>query len=857
MSGKIFTARRYKLPVVLGGVLVFGFLLIGGLSFWVLTLKIPDLHALGARRVAQSTKIYDRTGTVLLFDIHEEIKRTIIPFEEIPRHAKNAAVAIEDDNFYRHKGISPVSILRAFFVDIFSGDLRQGGSTITQQLIKNTFLTTDRTLARKLKEAVLALKLERTIGKDEVLNLYLNEIPYGSNIYGIEAAAESFFGKHARELTLAEAAYLASLPKAPTYYSPYGQHQAELERRKDVVLERMGELGYISEEELSAAKEETPVFVPKGNESIKAPHFVFYVREQLDALLGERRVAEGGFRVITSLDWNLQQQAEDMTKEYIARIEETFTASNAAMVGIDPKTGQVLVMVGSRDWFAPPLPDGCNPGKNCAFEPQVNAAAYATGRQPGSAIKPVIYATAFKKGYTPDTVVFDLETEFNSSCNPDGTAPEGVDPEECYRPGNYDEKFRGPVRLRDALAQSINIPSVKTLYLAGLEDSLKTARDLGITTLNDPERYGLTLVLGGGEVRLLELVGAYGVFANDGMRNPTVSILQIEDSDGNTLREFAPQPKQALDTNTARMISDVLSDEEARAPAFGRHSYLYFEGRDVAAKTGTTNDSRDAWVVGYTPNFALGLWVGNNDNRQMVKKVAGFIAAPLWNAFFQEVLASVPDERFTPPEVPAPRKPVLRGEWRGGRSYNTDAVSGKLATPHTPAEFIREKVLQEVHSILYWVDKKDPDGPPPSEPEKDAQFRLWEEPVRAWAATQGLSDNTSGIPKETDDVHLPEYQPTLTIPSAKIPSSLGATEALALTLVASGHFAIKQIDVFVDDQYVGSVSREPYEIRVDLSRFNIAGTQAILRAVVYDTAGNRSSAEKVLYIQQQAPQAEE
>lgn len=849
MSRKNLVARRQKLLFILGWSFVAGLLFVGALSFWVLTLKIPDLHALGARRVAQSTKIYDRTGTVLLFDIHEEVKRTVIPFEEIPREAKNAAVAIEDDNFYQHKGISPVSILRAFFVDIFSGDVRQGGSTITQQLIKNTLLTTDQTLARKLKEAVLALKLERTINKDEILNSYLNEIPYGSNIYGIEAASESFFGKHAHDLSLAEAAYLASLPKAPTYYSPYGQHQPELEHRKNVVLERMKALGYISEEEIQAAKSETVSFVPKGNESIKASHFVFYVRDQLNTLLGERRVAEGGFRIITSLDWSLQQKAEEMTKEYIARVEDTFTASNAAMVGIDPKTGQVLVMVGSRDWFASPLPEGCTPGKNCAFEPQVNAAAYATGRQPGSAIKPVIYATAFKKRYTPDTVVFDLETEFNSSCNPDGTAPEGIDPETCYRPKNYDERFRGPVSLRNALAQSINVPSVKVLYLAGLEDSLKTAKDLGITTLNDPGRYGLTLVLGGGEVRLLELVGAYGVFANDGVLNPTASILRIEDGEGNTLQEFSPQPKQALDPNIARTVTNILSDEEARAPAFGRHSYLYFDGRDVAAKTGTTNNSRDAWVVGYTPNFALGLWVGNNDNRPMVKRVAGFIAAPLWNSFFQEVLATIPDERFPAPEIPKPKKPILRGEWRGNLSYAVDTVSGKLATPYTPPDLTQERVLQEVHSILHWVDKTNPDGPPPAEPEKDAQFRLWEAPVRAWATAQGLVDDTAGVPSETDNVHLPAYQPTLTVRSTGTVSPLGPEDSFPLVLAASGHFAIKQIDVFVEDQYIGSVNKQPYEIQVNLSRVNVAGPRATLRAVAYDSVGNRTTTEKELRIQ--------
>lgn len=844
--------RRRKIFSFFFGILFFsGLIVVGTVSFFVLTLKIPDLHAFDSRRVAESTKIYDRTGKVLLFDLHENIRRTVIPFDEVPRQLKNATVAIEDTNFYRHRGISPLSIARAFVVNVMSGNIRQGqgGSTITQQLIKNTFLTTERTFERKLKEAVLALKIEQTLTKDEILDLYFNEIPYGSNIYGVEAAAESFFGKRARDLTLAESAYIASIPKAPTHYSPYGNHREELEQRKNIVLKRMKEIGFISDEEFASATEERARFIGRGDETIKAPHFVFYVRELLDEKFGKDRVLQGGLRVITSLDWELQEKAERMVRDYMNQIEEKFNASNASLVGIDPKTGQVLVMVGSRDWFLNPKPDGCTPGVDCRFEPQVNVATYSNGRQPGSSIKPIVYATIFKKGFTPDTVVFDLKTEFNSSCNPDGTPKPGIDKDVCYAPDNYDEIFRGPVSLRNALAQSINVPSVKTLYLAGLNESLKTARDLGITTLNDPDRYGLTLVLGGGEVHLLEMVSAYGVFANDGIQNPVAAILRTEDSVGNVLEEHFQQPKRVMDENVARTISDILSDEEARAPAFGRHSYLYFDNRDVAVKTGTTNDYRDAWVIGYTPSFSLGLWIGNNDNTSMEKRVAGFIAAPLWNAFFKEALQKLPKEEFVAPITLTPNKPVLRGEWRGNTTYRVDAISGNLATVFTPPELVVEKVVREVHSILRWVDKNNPAGEPPRDPEKDAQYELWETPVRMWAEQNNITDQTADdIPKNVDQVHTLENQPGLTVRSPEQNSTHKKSEKIPLVLNITQRFPIAQIDVFLNNNYVGSIKNAPYQTMVDLSIYGIVGQQNTLRVVVYDERKNKTTKDVILAV---------
>ncbi|MCH7882813.1 transglycosylase domain-containing protein [Patescibacteria group bacterium] len=709
--------RFLKFLVLRGGFLALG--MVGAVALWILTLDIPDFDAFGQRKIIESTKIYDQTGKVLLYDIHSDIQRTIVPFEEIPRNIKNATVTIEDSDFYNHPGIDLSSIVRAFFVNLFSGSIRQGGSTITQQLVKNTLLTPERTLNRKVKEVILAFKVERAFSKEEILSFYLNEIPYGASAYGVAAATEIYFGKKIQDLTLTEAAYLAALPKAPTLYSPYGSNRDQLEKRKNLILKRMRADNFITQKEFEDAKSETVKFITRGNETLKAPHFVFYVREYLAKKYGEDAIEKGGLKVTTTLNWELQQKAEALTKKFIEEEEDKFNVSNAGLVAIDPETGGILTMVGSRDWFADPLPEGCTPGVNCRFEPKVNVTSYALGRQPGSLFKPFVYATAFKKGFTPETSLFDLPTEFNPDCDADvrkqKESPKKITVGEnpCYHPVNYDGIFRGPVTLREALAQSINLPSVKTLYLAGLFDSLKTARDLGITTLTDPYRYGLTLVLGGGEVKLLEMVGAYSVFANDGVRNQITSVLKVEDSKGNVLEEYRPSPYQALEPQIARLINDILSDNEARAPAFGEFSYLYFPGRIVAVKTGTTNDFRDAWVIGYVPNFALGVWFGNNDNSSMEKRVAGFIAAPLWNAFFKEALKTLEKKDFFLPEPITVEKPVLRGEWRG-----------------------EEKA--QVHSILYWVDKKDPQGPSPEKPERDPQFALWEYPILEWVKNQNI-----------------------------------------------------------------------------------------------------------------------
>ncbi len=707
---------------------VLGLVVTGIVLIWVSTLDIPNLSSFDERRVLQSTKIYDRTGQILLYDLHQDIRRTVVPYENISRNIKNATVAIEDDTFFEHHGIRPIRIAKAIFDNFVSGDLLggQGGSTITQQVIKNSVLERDKTLTRKIKEWILAIRLEQVLTKDEILGYYLNESPYGGTIYGVEEASLSFFGKPASDVTVAEAAYLASLPQLPTYYSPYGDHIDDLERRKNLVLERMLANNFITQEEYDAAMAERVEFKPQSATGIRAPHFVFYIRDLLVQKYGEESLGEMGLKVITTLDWELQEKGEDIVRKRALSNEKLYNASNAALVAADPETGEILTMVGSRDYFDKEI-DG-------------NYNVAVALRQPGSSFKPFVYATAFKKGYTPETVVFDLRTQFSTTCAPDNFTSENG----CYSPDNYDHAFRGPVTFRNALAQSLNVPAVKALYLAGMDDSLKTARDLGITTLTDMSHYGLTLVLGGGEVKLTEMVGAYSAFANEGERTDLNGILRIEDNEGNVLEEAHPEPRRVLDREVALNISSILADNVARTPLYGANSALYFNGRDVAAKTGTTNDKRDAWVLGYTPNIVVGAWAGNNDNSPM-NEISGLIITPMWHDFMEVALAKLPVKSFpAPARTPDTVKPILRGVW-----FDPAALVG---SDGDASNIDVQQAVLGAHSILYFVNKDDPRGPMPTNPSKDPQFVLWEYPISVWkAALAGVQENQTETEPATDE----------------------------------------------------------------------------------------------------------
>ena len=827
-------ARRQKKHLFRNLILLFitiGLFISGVVILWGSTLEIPDLQSFEKRKITQSTKIYDRTGEILLFDLHENIRRSVVPYDDISRNIKNATVAIEDADFYEHYGIRPLATFRAVFIQPLRGKGVQGGSTITQQVVKNSILTNERKVSRKLKEWILAIKLEKKLSKEEILELYLNESPYGGNLYGVEEASRAFFGKPAASISLTEAAYLAALPQAPTYYSPYGNNREQLEDRKNLVLLKMFENNFISEDEYNQAKKEAVEFKPQQDTGIKAPHFVFFIREYLEETYGKRAIEERGFKVITTLDYTLQQKAEEIVKRYAFENEEKFNAENASLVAIDPKTGQILVMVGSRDYFDENI-DG-------------NFNIALAKRQPGSAFKPFIYATAFKKGYTPETVVFDLQTQFSTECEPDNLTSE----DDCYSPGNYDGKFHGPITFRDALAQSVNIPAVKALYLAGLTDSLNTARNMGLTTLVDVGRYGLTLVLGGGEVTPLDITSAYGVFANDGVRNAYTGILQIEDGDGSVLDKFTEKPAQVIDSQIARQISDVLSDNKARTPAFGPRSPLYFEDYDVAAKTGTTNDFRDAWIVGYSPTIVAGAWAGNNDNSPMEKKVAGFTIAPLWNEFMSEALKAFPKENFKKPlaEDTETIKPVLRGEWRGSEQYIVDSISGSLATEFTPIETREVRVLNNIHSILNWVDKKNPREAIPEDPEKDSQFTFWEYPVRKWVTENNIQEG-GVIPTTLDSIHTPQNQPTVqftSIDEVIHPINIPITTTVSYV----SKFPIKKIDYFINGVFIGSAENFPFSITFSPHTIQSINKQNTITAVIYDSVFNKGSVDSDLEIQ--------
>jgi 1A family penicillin-binding protein len=666
---------------------------------WIASIQLPDFNNFENRAIANSTKIYDRTGTIVLYNIHDNIRRTEVPISEMSPYVQKATISIEDAHFYEHNGFRPTSFVRAVLANILTGGYSQGGSTIDQQVVKNSLLTPKKTITRKMKEIVLALKLDREVPKDTILQIYLNESPYGGTIYGVEEASLAFFSKHAKDLTLTESAYLAALPQSPTYYSPYGKHRDELEKRKNLVLEKMYELGYITEAEKNASQAETVSFERDTTNSGKALHFVMYIREYLEQQYGDDAVQNGGLKVVTTIDYNLQKQLEGIVKEGALENEKKYKASNAAAVAIDPKTGQILAMVGSRDFFDTEIPG------------QYNIAL--AERQPGSSFKPIVYASAFEKGYTPETVLYDVPTEFSARCDPYGNPKAGVSASACYMPENYDGLFRGPISLRDALAQSLNVPAVKLLYLTGINDAVKLAQEMGLSTIQDPQRYGLSLVLGGGEVTLLELTNAYGVFAYNGVYNPPTGILEVRDSDNTVLEKFTAKQKQVLPDSVTSLVSSVLSDNVAKIPGYGpiASSPFNFGDRQVAAKTGTTNDYRDVWVIGYTPSVVVGMWGGNNDNTPINKKVAGLVLAPIWHKAMAAAIGTSTIEYFPDPLPNTTSKPILHGDYCSGG----------------------------IHSILSEVIKDNPDGPYPPNPTADPQYSNWETAVQNWVARHGVT----------------------------------------------------------------------------------------------------------------------
>ncbi|NQU83205.1 MAG: penicillin-binding protein [Parcubacteria group bacterium] len=701
-------------------------LLASVIFYFVIGRNLPNPDNLSERLVAQSTKIYDRTGETVLYDIHGAQKRTLIKLEDIPEYIKWATVALEDKKFYEHHGFDPVGFSRAVYNNLVHGFGSGGGSTLTQQFVKNAILSSEKKISRKIKELILSFKIENRYSKDEILQMYLNEIPYGSVSYGIEAAAQTFFGKSAKDLELPEAALLASLPQATTYYSPYGSNQDKLLIRTHYTLDQMYEEGYITEEEMNAAKEVDILerIIPR-KENILAPHFVMYIKEMLVETYGEKMVEQGGLNVITTLDLDKQFMAEAAIAEQIEINEEEWNGNNAALIALDPKTGQILVMVGSRDYF-----DEENDGA-------VNVTT--RNRQPGSSFKPIVYAAAFKKGYTPTTMLYDVLTTFKTEIGED------------YEPHNYNDKTFGLVTIRQALAGSLNIPAVKTLYLTGISTVLDLADSMGYTTLQDRSRFGLSLVLGGGEVKLLEHASSFGVFATEGEKHEISGILKVEDANGRALEEWEDKEERVLETEVCRQLVGILSDNNARAYVFGESNYLTLGERPVAAKTGTTNDFRDAWTIGFTPSLVAGVWTGNNDNSMMKEGADGSIlAAPIWNKFMREALAGTPAETFNSPKSIVTGKASLDGVPPTRRTILVNKETGELATSDTPPELIEERIVQDLHSILHYVNKDDPRGPAPSNPSSEWQYEGWETAIKTWAEGEGVQLLSSSDPEDKD-----------------------------------------------------------------------------------------------------------
>jgi 1A family penicillin-binding protein len=757
------------------GILAVLFLVLGLSAFAYFSKDMPDPNKLTARVVPESTKIFDRNGE-LLYNIFGEAKRTLISFEDMPKNVKDATVAIEDKNFYNHGGVDFIRIITSSIIDVVTFSKARGASTITQQFIRNALLTREKSYARKIKEIVLAIQIERKYSKDEILKMYLNEVPYGNNAYGIQAAAQTYFNKNAKDLTLAEAAYLAALPQSPTYLSPYGPNRDRLDARKNTVLEVMKDQGYISEEQKKSAQAEKVNFVSVRN-AIQAPHFVMYVEDLLAQKYGEKTLQEGGLQVTTTLDLKMQKMAEEAVAAYAEKNETKYNAKNEALVALDPKTGQVLAMVGSRNYF------------DDAIDGQVNVALRP--RQPGSSFKPYVYATAFKKGYAPASLIMDVETNFGQFG--------GID----YAPHNYDGKVNGPVSMRQALAGSLNIPAVKTILLVGVKDSIETAHDLGISTLKDESAYGPSLVLGGGEVSLLDHVSAFGVFANGGLRKPTVPILKVTDSHGNVLEENKEKTgQQVLDSQVAYLITSILSDNNARAFIFGPQNYLTLPDRPVAAKTGTTQEYHDGWTVGYTPQLAAGVWAGNSDNSAMNGKADGSaIAAPIWNYFMKKALAGQPVEQFSRPE--------------GIRDLAVDKLSGKLPTQYSPetkpevfASFGLPQQYDDVH-VPVKIDKNTGRPATGDTPQDNVIIKIytvlhsekpddpaWEDPVRAWALSHGYT-----YPEEqVGENNNPVTSVTITKPNES--EIITSSPVPIVTSVAGG--TVKKLQIFFDGEGIFS-----------------------------------------------------
>ncbi|MBI3385123.1 penicillin-binding protein [Candidatus Gottesmanbacteria bacterium] len=730
-------AKFYSVLATLILVGIVGFVLTTTLLFAWYAKDLPRPDKI--RRVeGLSTVIYDRNGEVL-YDVFSNQNRIPVELIDVPKSLKDATIAIEDKDFFKHAGFDPKGYLRAFKQIIFYHNLA-GGSTLTQQLVKNVLLSGERTLPRKIKEFILAVQIEKKYSKDQILQMYLNEAPYGGTAWGVEAAAKAYFGKHAKDVNLIEAAFLAGLPQSPSNYSPFTSVNKPYVWRTQQVLRRMREDGYITKQQEQDANKEllNLDFSAKGFD-IKAPHFVMYIRQQLIEKFGEKMVEGGGLRVTTTLDYKLQEQAEKIVSEEGEKLAP-YKATNAAAVVLNAKTGEILGMVGSRDYFNKDI-DG---NVNVALAP----------RQPGSSGKPILYATAFKQGYTPASLLMDVKTDF-----PSGNAEKPI-----YTPENYDSKFHGLLEIRFALGNSINIPAVKMAALVGVKNVMEQGFQMGISTWEPTsenlKNVGLSLALGGREVKLLELASAYGVLSQGGIRHDPVAILKVTNSDNKTLYEYHQvEGKRVLAEEVSFLISHILLDNNARSLAFGSSSYLVVPGKTVAVKTGTTDQKRDNWTFGYTPSFVVGAWVGNNDNSPMNSSITSGVtgAAPVWNRIMRMLLRAKPDEEFKKPNnVNALEIDAFAGGLPYGDQPKRTEYFIRGTEPQGPSPVYQrlkisknedKKLANEVEIAAGDYTEKDFFVISEKDPVSSDGKNRWQEGIDSWV--NGQSDERYKVPKET------------------------------------------------------------------------------------------------------------
>lgn len=821
-NGASIARGAFKLGVRLA---ILGFIGIVILFLWA-GRGLPDPDKLADEVVAQSTKIYDRSGEHLLYEVFAKEKRTVVELEDIPAHLIQAVIATEDTKFYEHKGIRPLSLARSvIYGALGKGRVGGGASTLTQQLVKNAILTPERTVTRKIKEIILSIRLEQKYTKDQILKIYFNEIPYGSTNYGVESAAQSYFGKTVSDLDLQEAATLAGLPRAPSIYL---RNKDALKNRRDFVLGRMHAEGYITAEEKTAAQN-MPVSLERVFNDIQAPHFVLWIKDQLVEEYGEQMVDTGGLKVITSLDWEKQQAAQDVVEEVGTNVLEKAGANNTALVSVDPKNGHILAMIGSKD-FSDESIDG-----------QFDVVTLGR-RQPGSSFKPIVYAGAFEKGYTPETVVFDVVTNFAASGR-------------GYTPLNYDLQERGPVSLRQSLQGSLNIPAVKTLYLLGEKKGIEFAERLGYTTFK-AGNFGLSLVLGGGEVNMLEHVNAFAAFANSGVQHEITSIIKVEDASGKVLQEWKQEKgNKIIEPEVAHTISNVMSDDAARAYAFGAGGPLTLPGRPVAAKTGTTNSYIDGWTIGYTPSLVTLVWGGNTDNTPMKRGFGGSsVAAPIWNAYMRKALENSPVEAFPPAPKNDAKKPALRGAEGGNITLKINKVTGNIATSSTPKKYVVERTYIQPHSILHYLLASDPRGDVPSDPGIDPQYAIWEASIQDWIARKKEEDPEWDVsfeepPIKEDDLYSLELIPTLNV-IYPTPSTTIVGRELDTDIRVSAPRGVTRVTYKIDGKPIGVVTEFPFNLNHTMDLLDPG--QHTLNIVVEDDVGNKLD-EEIPFILDVAP----